>query len=247
MGCGASAPPPPTAEEYTKAVKDLLVNSLNLTIAELGKKGGFFNNAALKIPIPTVLGEIMASARDLPGIGEKVVEFEQKLNSCAEQAANASAAVFNSAIQKFGFPSAKEIILAQKMDAATVFLKTNHTQDLKTAFKPVIDKELADSGLASLLDAIMAGVDAAERAKNAVSNAAGAVGNALGGLFGAKEEKKPEPPAKEAPKVDLNEYLTTKALDGFWATLVRKEENVRTQTQNYTPMMNKCFGSGRQA
>ena len=240
MGCGASGPKPLTLEEMIQGLKDTLGVAVRLATDQLGAAGGFFNNPALKIEIPTVLGDIMSAARDLPGIGEKVVEFEQKLNSGAEKACKAAVQTFIDAINGMNFKDAKAV-LEGPPTGATSYFKDTLSEPLREKFLPIIDNALKDEGVVVVLDGIIMAWQAAEAVKDAAANAAAAAQNALGSLMGGGD-KVEEPPKKEAPPCDVADYVCTKGLDGLWSVLAEKEQAVRGGAAHHTTdAMKRCY------
>lgn len=236
MGCGASAPKPLTIEEIIAGLKDTLKIAVRLACTQMGAEGAFENSPDFHVPIPTALGEMMAKLVDVPLMGDKIKEFEHKLNDAAEKSVKAAVEVFVGAINAMDFKDAKAI-LEGPPTGATQFFQEILSDDLKAKFRPIVEDCMKDNNLASLFDTLI-------KAYKGAGDAAGAVADAVSNLnpFANKEEKKEEEPEKEVPDVDLADFISNKGLDGLWAVLAQKEEMVRGSGAHHeTEAMKRCY------
>lgn len=110
---------------------------------------GGFEDGPLHIPIPGTLGEVMEKLKKLPGIGDKVEEFEKTMNQAAEAAAGAAVDVFVNAINTMEFSDAKNIMEGAS-NAATVFFRNLLEADLMAKFAPIVNEKMNDLGCVSV-------------------------------------------------------------------------------------------------
>lgn len=237
MGCCASTPPP-TAAEYTQAVKDVLAKTVTKTVNQVGKPGGYFNNPNIKIPIPTALGDFCRELADFSDMcKQQVAEFEQKLNGAAEKAVANSLDVFVNHVNTLNFADAKALIQGAA-DGGTNYFKSLEDKDhaLETKFRPIVNKAMEDEAAAGVLDATIQLYKMASEAADAAKEGLAAGMNMLGlGDQAPKVEKKEKPPC------DLEQYVAQEALEGLWKIMRQFEADVRKNTADYSPMMKKCF------
>ena len=161
-----------------QALKVATEKSVSLT----GRPNGYFSNAAIKILMPEKLQTVEQGLR-MVGYGPQVDQFVLSMNRAAEQAAPAAKQIFVDAITSMSFDDAKKI-LAGGDTAATEFFKTKTTDKLTAAFKPVVDKTMAQTGVVQQYHALIGRFDAIPFAKSQTFDIDGYVTNkALDGLF----------------------------------------------------------------
>jgi hypothetical protein len=124
-----------------EALKIGTENTVNLT----GKVDGYFKDEAIKILMPEKLKTLEKGLRAV-GYGPKVDEFILSMNRSAEQAAPFAKQIFWDAIGAMSFEDAKKI-LSGGNTAATDYFKGKTTDQLTTAFKPVVDKTMNEVGV----------------------------------------------------------------------------------------------------
>ena len=91
-------------------------------------------------------------------------DLEGRLNKAAELATPKAAAIFGNAISRMSISDAKGILTGPQ-DSATQYFRRTTTDQLKSAFRPIVDKSLSDVG--------------AVQALKGVTNEAGALGSGL--------------------------------------------------------------------
>ncbi|HEY6183924.1 MAG TPA: DUF4197 domain-containing protein, partial [Terriglobales bacterium] len=111
----------------------------------VGRKDGYFGNASIKILMPKNLQPLEKGLR-MVGYGPKVDDFVLSMNRSAEAAAPAARKIFVDAITSMSFDDARHI-LSGGDTAATQYFKEKTTAQLTTAFRPVVDKTMADNGV----------------------------------------------------------------------------------------------------
>ena len=150
MGCAAAKELSP--ERMIEGLKSLLETAAGQTVNQLGAAGGF-SGGALRITIPGTLGEVMGKAREMPGIGGKVDDFENKMNDAAEAASAACLDIFKAAIASLNFQNAKEILQGAS-DSATQFFRTALYDDVLARFVPIVHEKMNELGVVSIFTSI---------------------------------------------------------------------------------------------
>jgi len=116
-------------------------NAVKLT----GKTDGYFGNEAIKILMPGNLRPLEKGLRAI-GYGPKVDEFVLSMNRSAEAAAPAAKKTFGDAILAISFDDARRI-LSGADTAATDYFKAKTTDQLSTAFQPIVEKTMKENGV----------------------------------------------------------------------------------------------------
>lgn len=140
-GSVPQGPVDPTLTEISGGLKDALVQGTSFAVNTLSSEGGYLNDAAVKIPFPAE-AQIVADKLRQVGLGGLVDEFETRLNQGAEKGAALALPVFKNAIKEMTFEDAKNILLSGNQGAATDYFRTKTSNELSTAFSPLIKNSL---------------------------------------------------------------------------------------------------------
>ena len=165
----------------------------------VGRKDGYFANAAIKILMPKNLQPLEKGLR-MVGYGPKVDDFVLSMNRSAEAAAPAARKIFVDAITSMSFDDARHILTGGDT-AATEYFKQKTTPQLTAAFRPVVDKTMADNGVTKQYNSLVGQYKTLPFARKQdldITNYV--VGKALDGLFfelGEEERKIRKDPAKQ--------------------------------------------------
>ena len=163
-------------------LKQALQVATEKSVSLTGRPNGYFGNAAIKILMPEKLQTVESSLR-MVGYGPQVDEFVLSMNRAAEQAAPAAKKIFIDAITGMTFDDARKI-LSGGNTSATEFFKAKTTDQLTVAFRPVVDKTMAQTGVVQQYHALIGRFDAIPFAKSQTFDIDGYVTNkALDGLF----------------------------------------------------------------
>ena len=143
---GKVAGPTTLAEtDVANGLKEALSQGVNHAVANLGKEGGFLNNPAVKIPVPTHLQKVELAARGA-GYSQQADEFVGAMNHAAEQAIPAAVQIFARAIATMTVTDA-QFILAGPEDAATQYFRKNCELQLHEQFLPIVKDATAKTGV----------------------------------------------------------------------------------------------------
>jgi hypothetical protein len=178
--------------EVANGLKEALSKGVNMAIANLGKEGGFLNNADVKIPMPPQLQQVEKALR-AAGQNKMADDFVATMNRAAEQAVPVAAQVFAGAITNMTVADAKAILTGPNDAATQYFRKTSETQ-LHEKFLPIVKEATARTGVTASYKNLLqqAGPLASFLSKDATDLDGYVTAKALDGLFKmvAVEEKK---------------------------------------------------------
>ena len=130
----------PAGNTQNTAIKDLLTNAVMAGIGNLGSNGGFLNNAMYKILLPPEAQKVASTLNTL-GLGSVVNSAVGSINRSAEGAVGLAKPIFVNAIKSMSISDAAGLITGGD-GAITNFFKTKTTDQLLTAFTPVINQTL---------------------------------------------------------------------------------------------------------
>jgi len=169
-------------DKITAGLKQALQISTGKAVAATGRPDGFLKNAAIKILLPDKLRTVGNSLR-MVGMGSQVDALEVGMNRAAEQAAPAAKQIFINALTRMTFADARQI-LSGGDTAATDYFKRSSTDQLTTAFTPIVHKSMENVGVIRQYDQMMQNPIAASFSKNQNLNLDNyVVGKTLDGLF----------------------------------------------------------------
>lgn len=140
----AGAVTPPTQDELVAGIKEALATGTERAVRRIGRTDGFWQNAALRIPLPDSLKKAEKAMRSL-GQGKTVDEFHLSLNRAAEQAVPEAAAIFGAAIREMSVADAQRILNGPH-DAATADFRSKTSTALTERFRPVVAQATARVG-----------------------------------------------------------------------------------------------------
>ena len=197
--------------DITAGLKEALATGTERSISRIGRLDGFWQNAALRIPLPDTLEKAEKILRTL-GQGRTVDEFQLSLNRAAEQAVPEAASIFGAAIREMSLADARGI-LSGPDNAATTYFQQKTTAALTARFKPVVTRATESVG-------------ATHRYKDVIGKA----GRLVSGL--------------DASSLDLDAYVTDRALSGLFTTLADEERKIRENPAARTSeLLKKVFGN----
>lgn len=129
-----------TEQEAVSGIKEALSKGTVKGVEMVSKKDGYFGDAEIKIPFPQEAKTIEDKLRAI-GMGKKVDEVVLSINRAAEDAAVKAKDIFLAAIKEMTVKDAINIVKGND-NAATQYLKTHTSAELKKQFTPIIDESL---------------------------------------------------------------------------------------------------------
>jgi hypothetical protein len=206
-------------DQLVGGLKQALSNGLQHAIGQLGHDGGFLTNLNVKIPMPEKLQVVEKTLRSLKQ--DKLADnFVATMNHAAEQAVPEAASVFADAVRQMSIEDAKGI-LTGPTNAATQFFRRTTQSNLFARFHPIVQKATAATGVTSAYKKMTAAADSSDNV----------LGKTLGGYLGSDA-------------MDVDKYVTNKALDGLFKMVADEEAKIRANpAARTTELLQKVFGA----
>ncbi len=132
-------------DKIIAGLKEALQVSTGKAVALTGRPDGFLKNEAIKILLPPKLQTVGNGMRML-GMGARVDELEVGMNRAAEQATPLAKQIFIAAVKKMTFDDARKILTGSDA-AATEYFKRTSSEDLTTAFTPIVHRSMKKVGV----------------------------------------------------------------------------------------------------
>jgi hypothetical protein len=127
-------------DEAAQGIREALVKGTGESVNLVSVLDGYFGNPEIKIPFPEDAKTVESKLRSM-GMGKKVDEAILSINRAAEDAAKQAKPVFVNAITAMSIQDAIGIVRGAD-DAATSYLRRTTSPELKSKFKPEIQKSL---------------------------------------------------------------------------------------------------------
>lgn len=131
----------PSSADIGNGLKEALNQGISTAVSNLGKSGGFANDAKIRIPFPKDAQFVADKLRQV-GLGNLVTEFEKRLNAAGEDAVKTALPVFTTALTQMSFTDATNILLSGNQRSATDFFEKTTRQQLFSTFSPKIKASL---------------------------------------------------------------------------------------------------------
>ncbi len=202
-----------TQQQVAKGLKNALEVGIEKTVNVVSLTNGFYKNHEIMIPFPQEAIKVKELCENL-GLGNQVIQFEEKLNRAAEVAAKGATGIFKEAIAQMTITDAISILKGGD-DAATQYLKRTTSNKLYQKFYPVVVNSTEKIMLAKYWTPL---VDK----YNTVTKLTGG----------------------EQVNTDLNAYVTNKALDGLFLMVAKEELKIRKDpVARVSDILKEVFGS----
>jgi hypothetical protein len=210
-------------DQIIAGLKEALGKGVQNAISQLGHSDGFLTNLSVKIPMPDSLRTVDKTLRRLKQ--QKLADdFVRSMNNAAEKAVPEAAAVFSDAIKQMTIADAKAI-LTGTTNAATEYFRRVTETNLFSRFYPVVTNATEQVGVTAYYTRMIA-------------QAGG--GGSFGGLLGSTGLVKAE-------DLDIDRYVTKKALDGLFKMVAEEEAGIRANPMaRTTDLLQKVFGASGQ-
>lgn len=203
-----------TQQEIVAGLRAALDKGVDHAVTELGREGGFLQNVEVRIPIPESLQPVERALRTV-GQGPLVDEFQLAINRAAERAVPEAASVLVSSIRQMTFADAEQILRGHETAATDFFRRTSQT-NLYVRFLPIVQDATARAGVTAAY-------------KRMTDNPLAAV--AAQAVLGRES-------------VDLDAYVTTRALDGLFLKIAEQEKLIRENpAERTTEILRRVFGA----
>lgn len=209
--------------EVVSGLKEALRVGSDSAAGGLSKLNGYYADQAVKILLPPEAAVITDNLHRIPG-GEKLLEdLIIRINRSAEDAAKEAGPIFWNAITQMTIQDGFTILKGEN-NAATQYLKTNTYQQLYRLYQPKLQTSLDKK--------LIAGISTNESWETLTSQWNKLAGSLAGQIAGFNKVE-----------VELDSYLTNKALDGLFLKLAQEEAKIRTDPMaRVTDILRRVFG-----
>lgn len=215
---------PLTADEVARGLKEALKIGADTATVKLAKNNGYYLDKLVKIELPDQASQVVKYASKVPGLDKAIENVVLQINRSAEDAVKNAAPIFKTAIVGMTISDAFAILNGAD-SAATHYLRVKTYDQLFELYHPVMQ--------ASLNKAIIGGVSAQKTWTEVTGKWNKFANSAAGKLLKAN-----------AVNVDLDEYVTKKALDGLFVKVSDQEKLIRTDVNaRATTLLKRVFGS----
>lgn len=215
---------PLTQTEVVSGLRQALQVGSDSAAGTLARLNGYYGDQAVKILLPPEAAMITDNLHRIPG-GEKLLEdVILRINRAAEDAAREAAPVFVSSIRQMTIQDGFAILRGEQ-DAATSYLRSTTYDQLFALYQPKLKTSL-DKKLVGNISTN----ESWETLTGQWNRLAGSLAGQIAGL--------------NKVEVQLDAYLTDRALDGLFLKLAEEEEKIRTEpAARVTALLQRVFGS----
>lgn len=229
-----------TTKESTSALSSSTINSglkealsqgVKIAVETLGKENGYLNNDLVKIPLPSSLEKAETLIRKAGG-GQYADELITAMNNAASEAAPKTANIFLAAIEKMSIEDATKILDGADNEA-TQYFKGNTYKQLKELITPIVQKSISNNQVASYYKTFN---------EYYQSHGKGLIEST--GVMGYAKSLGVDSFIPGSEDENLDEYITTKAIDGLFAMIEKEEAAIRANPINRTTsLLKQVFGN----
>ncbi len=199
-------------------LKEALSIGAERAVELLGRAGGFLDDSSVRIPLPGIL-DTAAKGLRAAGQGQYVEQFETTVNRAAERAIPQTLEIVKETVRNMTLEDVRGI-LSGGDDAATRFLRERAGGSLAEAIRPIVAQATDSAGATAAYKSL----------KTQADGMLGGLGS-LGGLVNTES-------------LDLDGYVTEKALDGLFLKLAAEEKAIRENpVARTTDLLKTVFGS----
>jgi hypothetical protein len=135
----------PDIGTVTAGLKEALSIGTVNAVTYVSKTNGYLDNSMIRIPLPENVEKVAMVLSSL-GMQKQVDEFVVSMNRAAEKAAPQAKSLFISAVKQMTFQEAMSILKGNDT-AATDYLHAKTSQQLYTAFLPIVKSAMNEVGV----------------------------------------------------------------------------------------------------
>jgi hypothetical protein len=209
QGAGISRQKSSDDSTIASGLKEALSIGTKNAVTSVSQTDGYFGNAIIKILMPEKIQNVATVLGKL-GYQKQVDDFILSMNRAAEKAAPQAASLFVGAIKEMTLEDAKGILTGGDT-SATDYFKKKTSDNIYTAFKPIISSSMNEVGVTRSYKTMM--------------------------------DKYTALPFMKSQSLDLDHYVTNKAMDGLFYMIGQEEKKIRTNpAARVTDLLKKVFG-----
>ncbi|HSO88645.1 MAG TPA: DUF4197 domain-containing protein [Draconibacterium sp.] len=215
---------PVTQNEIIAGLKEALIVGTNNSANILGKTDGYYKDELVKILLPPEADVIVKNISKIPGGKQLVDDVLLSINRAAEDAVSEAKPIFVNSIKSMTISDGINILKGED-NAATQYLRNTTFSQLADLYRPKIkislDKKLVGNFSAGQSWDLLTG-KWNEAAKSTVGQIAGF----------------------KPVNIQLDEYLTQKALDGLFLKITDEEKKIRKDpAARVNEILKRVFGT----
>ncbi|UTW12903.1 DUF4197 domain-containing protein [Marinobacterium rhizophilum] len=136
-----------SSSDITGGLKEALIQGSRSAVESLGTEGGFLDNPAVRIPLPSQL-QLVEKGLRVTGQGALADNFITSMNRAAEQAVPLASDLFVDTIREMSVEDARGILQGPD-DAATAYLRAKNGDKLNTLMRPIVAEATDKVGVTS--------------------------------------------------------------------------------------------------
>lgn len=215
---------PLSQNEIITGLKEALIVGTNNSADILGKTDGYYRDEMVKILLPPEADVIVKNISKIPGGKQLVNDVLLSINRAAEDAVSEAKPIFVNSIKSMTIADAIGILKGDD-NAATQYLQNTTFNQLADLYRPKIKTSLD---------------------KKLVGNfSAGQSWDALTGKWNEAAKSTVGQIAGFKPvNIQLDEYLTQKALDGLFLKIANEEKKIRKDpVARVNDILKRVFGT----
>ena len=141
-----------TQADAAMGIRAALDNGIGNALSTVGVLNGFLGNDAIRVPLPKVLRDVQSYLEPV-GAGGLLNELQVQLNRGAEAAVPVARDIFVGAVRGLTINDALNII-SGPATAATDYLRDRTSVSLSSAFSPIMERALDNTGALALVDQV---------------------------------------------------------------------------------------------
>jgi hypothetical protein len=220
----SGSPGPITEGEVASGLKEALITGVRNAAKQLAAENGYYGDAAVKILLPDEAKVIIDNISKLPGGDKMVQDVVLRINRAAEDAAKEVAPIFVNSVEQMTIKDAFNILNGAD-NAATGYLRTTTYNDLYALYKPKI-KTSTEKKIIGNISTKDSWVTLTSKWNSLANSVAGRLSSL------------------KPVNVDLDDYLTNRALNGMFLKVEQEELKIRKDVSaRVTPILKRVFGS----
>ena len=215
---------PLTQSEIVAGLKEALVVGTNKSADILGATDGYYKDELVKILLPPEADIIVDNIGKIPGGNDLLEQVLLQINRAAEDAVSEAKHIFVNSIKSMTISDAVGILKGNE-NAATQYLHQSTYTDLFNLYRPKIQ--------ASLDKKLVGNVSPGKSWDELTGQWNKVASYMVGKIAGFKPVE-----------IELDEYLTNKALDGLFLKIEEEEKLIRKDPMaRVSNLLKRVFGS----
>lgn len=215
---------PLTSNEIISGLKEALIVGTNNSSNILGATDGYYKDELVKILLPPEADVIVKNINKIPGGNQLIEDVLLKINRAAEDAVSEAKPIFINSIQSMTISDGIGILKGEN-NAATQYLHKTTYNQLFELYKPKIK--------ASVEKKLVGNVSTADSWNQITGKWNELAKSMVGQVAGFKPVQ-----------IELDEYLTNKALDGLFLKIEAEEKLIRDDPMaRVNSILKRVFGT----